>query len=540
MTDKSIYLSLLGILLPLFALAHSGEVLKAYDTPGDYPTGLTWDGKYLWQTDRKTDKIYAIDPANGKIQKELEAPAYWPTGLAWDGQFIWCMDTKGGIPKAENYQGIAYQIDPSDNSILRQFVSPAKQARGLTFDGVFLWCADNASDQLIQFDPKDGTTIRSIPAPSGHPQGLAWDGKYLWVSDRISDEIYMVNPENGSVIITTDAPGKYSRGLTYDGDFLWNIDYQDRKLYKLVHKDNEKITKWGERHSKVNYLFEATNYGPGAVKDMEVHFALGTNRDNQEITRDFEFTPQYTGKKTDHWGQKTAYFTKINMKAGETAEFHMSCDVKTWNIRYFIFPEETGELKDIPDEIKGKYLADNQKYSLQHPVIQEGVKDAVGDDRRPYWIARKIFDYLIDNMYYEMSGGWNTAPTVLERGNGSCSEYSFVYIAMCRAAGLPARYVGSVVVRGDAASHDDVFHRWVEVYFPNYGWIPVDPSGGDQDSPRAQARYFGALSNRFFITTQSGGGSESMEWTYNSNHFEVSEPKTHLVVEYFADWEPLD
>jgi len=46
--------------------------------------------------------------------------------------------------------------------------------------------------------------------------------------------------------------------------------------------------------------------------------------------------------------------------------------------------------------------------------------------------------------------------SVLKRGSGSCSEYSFVMIAMLRAAGIPARYAGSVVIRGDDASRDDV------------------------------------------------------------------------------------
>jgi len=137
-------------------------------------------------------------------------------------------------------------------------------------------------------------------------------------------------------------------------------------------------------------------------------------------------------------------------------------------------------------------------------------------------------------------GGWNTAPTVLARGNGSCSEYTFVYIALCRAAGLPARYVGSVVVRGDDASMDDVFHRWAEVYLPNYGWVPVDPSGGDQDLPRDQANYFGHLANRFLITTESGGGSETMGWTYNANEFWTTEPQTKVEIETIAEWEPAE
>lgn len=74
-----------------------------------------------------------------------------------------------------------------------------------------------------------------------------------------------------------------------------------------------------------------------------------------------------------------------------------------------------------------------------------------------YKIVKGIYYYLHEKLYYERSGGWNTAPTVLERGNGSCSEYTFVFISMCRAAGVPARYVGSVVERGESASMDEVF-----------------------------------------------------------------------------------
>jgi NADH-quinone oxidoreductase subunit E len=67
-------------------------------------------------------------------------------------------------------------------------------------------------------------------------------------------------------------------------------------------------------------------------------------------------------------------------------------------------------------------------------------------------MVRRIARYIQARMTYELSGGWNVAPTVLERGTGSCSEYTFLMIAMCRAAGVPARYVGSIVVRGDDAS----------------------------------------------------------------------------------------
>jgi len=107
---------------------------------------------------------------------------------------------------------------------------------------------------------------------------------------------------------------------------------------------------------------------------------------------------------------------------------------------------------------------------------------------------------------------------------------------MCRAAGIPARYVGTIAKRGDNRAIDDVFHRWVEVYLPNYGWIPVDPSGGDQPSPAAQAAHIGYVSNRFVITTQSAGGSDTMGWNYNSNEYYSTEPKTNVAIDYFGEW----
>ncbi len=535
---KRIIFSLLlaTFLIPTKSFCYTGEVIKSFDTPGHFATGLTFDGENLWLADRKEDKLFCINPQNGQVIKSIKSPAYWPMGLAYDGKYLWNVDVKGGIPLAENYAGKVYKIDPKDGTILRTLAAPTSTPRGLTYDGKYLWCIDNSNDVVVQFDPTDGTTIKSFKSPSGHPQGLTWDGKYLWISDRIRDEIYMVDPNSGCVVVIVKAPGKYSRGLCFDGKFIWNVDYENNKLYKLKVNDGENFVKTNECASTVVYTHQTTNFGPGKVKTLDVNIAIPRNRVNQTIVGDINFLPKQTNFLTDKWGQKTAHFHFENITAEEIENIEMTVKVKTYDVRYFIFPEKVGMLSDIPQKIKDKYLVDNAKYQINNLIIQKAVKDAVGDKKNPYWMARGIYNYLIANMYYKMAGGWNTAPTVLKRGNGSCSEYSFVYIAMCRAAGIPARYVGSIARRGDDASMDDVFHRWVEIYLPNYGWIPVDPSGGDSTSPRNQASSFGSLSNRFLITTQSGGGSKTMSWTYNSNEFYTTEPKTNVDIEYFGDW----
>ncbi len=516
---------------------YSGEVIKSYDTPGQYPTGLTFDGKYLWMADRKEKLIYCINPKNGKVVRSIESPGYWPMGLAWDGEYLWNADVKGGSPLSENYDGKIYQIDAKDGRIIRSFVAPSKTPRGLTWDGNHLWSLDNSADVLRSFSPNDGTTIKSFKSPSYDCRGITYDGKYLWVSDKGNDEIYMVDPKNGHVILITKAPGKFIRGLAYEGEFLWAVDYQSKQLYKMIIKDNKKYRQYNKHEAVVTYTHQLTNFGPGTVLTADIHLAIPVNRANQNLQAEIKYVPDYTNIVTDKWGQNTAHYYFENVKNGETKTVEMIVKVNTYDVRYFIFPDKVGSLSEIPVSIKSKYLEDNEKYQISDSYIINSLHKAVGDEKNPYWIARKIYDYLIDNMYYEMTGGWNTAPTVLERGNGSCSEYSFVFISMCRAAGIPARYVGAVAIGGEDFRMDDVFHRWVEIYLPNYGWIPVDPAGGDNSWPRNQANKFGGISNGYLITTQSGGGSSTMEWTYNSNQFYTSEAKCNVVFDYFSDWQ---
>ena len=97
----------------------------------------------------------------------------------------------------------------------------------------------------------------------------------------------------------------------------------------------------------------------------------------------------------------------------------------------------------------------------------------------------------------------------------------------------------SVVVRGDDACIDDVFHLWAQVYLPNYGWVPVDSSRGGKKIPVDRSRGFGELSNRYLITTEGGGASEYLDWDYNAFARYKMTGYAKVEEEKFALWEPL-
>ncbi|RLD61814.1 MAG: transglutaminase [Bacteroidetes bacterium] len=536
------------ILSTIFALtvftficfAYSGEIVKSFNTPENYPTGLCFDGENLWLADRGTDKIYCLNAETGKIIKQIESPAYWPMGLAWDGKYLWNADYRGRTDKSEDLDGMIFQIDPNDGTILKTLQAPSKSPKGICWDGKYLWCVDDRSDKVIQFNKDDGTTIKSFKSPAKDPKGITFDGKYLWISDRETDEIYMVDPKTGYVIVILDAPGNYVHGLAVKDKKLWAVDYEDNKIYQLKIKDSEKFVRKDKELHKMTYNHNVTCYGPGKIKTLDVNIALPEDRDNQTILSKPEYNIKPTKIITDKWGQKTALFQFKDIKPGKKTEIQVTTTFESYNVRYFIYPENVGSLNNIPKNITDKYLADDEKYQINSKVIKETIKTVVGDEKNPYWILRKIHQYLIGHLHYVMDGYWDTAPTVITNGHGSCSEYSFTFIALCRAAGLPARYVGSTWDRKELAYMDDVFHRWVEVYLPNYGWIPTDPTHGDRTLPRDQAYPIGLVRNSALITTQSGGGSSTMGWTYNSNETYTTEPKTNVNVTNYADWDKID
>ncbi len=512
-----------------------GTVLKHYPLQMKTPTGLAFDGQHLWVGDLDSAKLFEIDPATGEVLASLEAPGYQPLGLAWDGAQLWVIDA---LDKT------AYALNPATGITQRALPLDTADAKGMSWDGTALWTVDAHDGVVTRLDIDDGTTFKSFPCPranaGGDELGLAFDGKYLWVSDRRSNKIYRVDSGTGAVLDDFASPGPYPADLAWDGQHLWCVDYETRELYQLETVSGSTYVVSEPKHELLNYEEVWRNFGPGTVKTLDVYIAVPHDLPNQKLTLEPTFAPAPKDFVTDRWGQKCAHFVYEDIAVGQKVSAKMSVDATLYKVRWYVDPDKVGELKKIPGEIRKTYTQNSSKLVMDDPVIQKAVKEALDGETNPYWMARKINRYIQDHMYYELVGGWNVAPTVLSRGSGSCSEYTFVMLSMCHAAGLPARYAGSVVVRNDDASRDDVFHRWVEVYLPNYGWVPVDPSGGDSNVPSHVADFFGGLSNRFVITTLGAGDSETLHWDYDSYANWTAEGRVKLMQHKAGDWVPVD
>lgn len=104
--------------------------------------------------------------------------------------------------------------------------------------------------------------------------------------------------------------------------------------------------------------------------------------------------------------------------------------------------------------------------------------------------ARAIFDWVVDNTEYDESlPGCGTGDVRQQieqhRFGGRSADINGLFVALCRAIGIPARRVyGRRLAQSRISSSlgvkngDATFtpHCRAEFYIPGYSWIPVDPS----------------------------------------------------------------
>ena len=76
-----------------------------------------------------------------------------------------------------------------------------------------------------------------------------------------------------------------------------------------------------------------------------------------------------------------------------------------------------------------------------------------------------------------------TAAEALAEGVGVCQDFSHVMIRLCRARGLPARYVSGYLYDPE---HGDLgeSHSWVDVHLGDAGWVSLDPTHDVEQSER--------------------------------------------------------
>ncbi len=145
--------------------------------------------------------------------------------------------------------------------------------------------------------------------------------------------------------------------------------------------------------------------------------------------------------------------------------------------------KENRELKGAPaacfDEVFFRKYMQGSRLAPLDEKVRLLAENITGGEEDILIKARLIYNWVTANMRRDpaVKGcGCGNVCLLLDRRSGKCADIHSVFVALLKAAGIPAREVfGLRLSKGGKADITTWQHCWAEFYVPGYGWYVADP-----------------------------------------------------------------
>ena len=128
---------------------------------------------------------------------------------------------------------------------------------------------------------------------------------------------------------------------------------------------------------------------------------------------------------------------------------------------------------------------------FDHPLVEQTAARLVADAKTPRESLARIFNYVRDDIAFAFppDGDFVKASDTIRSGYGQCNTKGTLFLALCKAAGIPARLhfskITKEIQRGFftgipyALLPDQLSHSWIEVDLGGE-WYAIDSYINDQ------------------------------------------------------------
>ena len=133
---------------------------------------------------------------------------------------------------------------------------------------------------------------------------------------------------------------------------------------------------------------------------------------------------------------------------------------------------ETDAAPALSEEEARRFLASSPYIQSADSKIKAQSLKITGEATSDRAKARAIYRWVYRNVTKEMTASMPSALDVLHTRKGDCNEHTYLFVALARAAGLPAKVVVGL------AYHEGSFyyHAWPSVHVGH--WLEMDPTWG--------------------------------------------------------------
>ncbi|HEY3395006.1 MAG TPA: transglutaminase domain-containing protein [Lacipirellulaceae bacterium] len=203
---------------------------------------------------------------------------------------------------------------------------------------------------------------------------------------------------------------------------------------------------------------------------------------------------------------------------------------------------ETVRPYDPTSALYREYTAERPPHIVFTPEVKRLAREIVGAETNPLEKALRVFRWVSANVPWCSEMEYSIIPNLSQKGiaarRGDCGVQGMVFITLCRAAGIPARWQSGWQTKpGDWNMHD-----WSEYYVEPWGWLPADASYGvrDHEDPRVRDFFCGHLDPyRLIVNLDYARELQPSKISFRSepNDFQRGEIEIDGHNLYFDEWD---
>ena len=220
---------------------------------------------------------------------------------------------------------------------------------------------------------------------------------------------------------------------------------------------------------------------PGETSKVALYVNFPHTISGRQDVHEVEFSPE-PSRIFSNKGNDYAEFIFNNPEK----QFKVEVRIKAELFRYDLAFAEMKSHGDFPEEPNlSEYLREERMIEKDHPLIQVVAGSIPGETSID--TIHNIYDYVIDNTEPDVSRlkGAGALEAALTK-RGMCIDYCDLFVALCRAKNIPAR----VVMGYKTEFRVSPKHSWVEAYVEGLGWVPFDPTFGENTTLSARWKRF--------------------------------------------------
>ncbi|MCU0643855.1 MAG: transglutaminase domain-containing protein [bacterium] len=245
----------------------------------------------------------------------------------------------------------------------------------------------------------------------------------------------------------------------------------------------------GGQTSRIQYKMVQTVEPNPAIHTLNLSYVIPTTYQsptyNQTIVNsNFDFSPQPQNREefTDQRGNKVIKVSWQKPTSTIRTVIALLADNKT--VLQEIKTTTPFPFSNIPQDVQ-PYLTATKQVPVTDPAIIAKAKELTAGSKTEFDAVQRILSWVIDHMNYVLTPQDYGAMYSFKSGKGNCQNYSHLSAALMRAVGIPARIVNGITLKQPytirmkngnmTLKMAEGRHSWIEVYFPDLGWVPFDP-----------------------------------------------------------------